>query len=174
MIFIFSLSFFFKSSPQDIFSFLLERGEGREEGREKHRCRRGASFGCLPYAPRLEVARTCTGDQTHNVGMCPEWELNPQHCSYRMTLQPTEPHWPRLSLAFIRIYETCSLGEKKCSHISPSFRWTKVPVVIRPTVISASSGETSGVSFLNSFLNLITSGVFTKACHMKRTQEEEG
>ena len=35
-----------------------------------------------------------TGGGTHNPGMCPDKELNPQPLRYGMTLQPTESHQP--------------------------------------------------------------------------------
>lgn len=35
-------------------------------------------------------------NQTHNIGVCPDWEPNPQPFSEVTTLQPTEPHRPRL------------------------------------------------------------------------------
>ena len=40
---------------------------------------------------RLPPVCTPTGDGTHNLGMCPDPELNPQPFGVWMTLQPTEP-----------------------------------------------------------------------------------
>ena len=47
---------------------------------------------------------TWTGDQTHNLGMCPDWELNAQTVGYGTTHQPAEPHWPGLSVGFCLIH----------------------------------------------------------------------
>ena len=82
----------FVSSSEDIFSFLLER----EEKRENHQCEREASIGCLPNAPRPGTVHSLTGDGNHSLGMCPEQEPNPQPFGYGTMLQPTEPHWPGL------------------------------------------------------------------------------
>ena len=82
----------FVSSSEDIFSFLLER----EEKRENHQCEREASIGCLPNAPRPGTVHSLTGDGNHSLGMCPEQEPNPQPFGYGTMLQPTEPHWPVL------------------------------------------------------------------------------
>ena len=58
--------FFFKSSPEDMFIDLRERE--RERLRERN----------IKWLPP-----TCTlsGDQTHNLGMCPDQESNQQLCS---------------------------------------------------------------------------------------------
>ena len=76
--------FIFLSSPKGVFSITL-REKGRE--REKHQCERETSIGCLPYMPGW-------GGWTHNPGMFPDHELNPQRFSYGTILQPAEPHWP--------------------------------------------------------------------------------
>ena len=56
--------------------FIAFRESGRKTGREreKHWCKRGASTGCLPYVPRLGITCAWTGDQTCNLGMCPDPE----------------------------------------------------------------------------------------------------
>ena len=36
---------------------------------------------------------TPTRDGTHNLGMCPEQELNPNILVYGAMLQPTKPHY---------------------------------------------------------------------------------
>ena len=47
------------------------RGEGeRETERERERCKRNRN------TDRLPPARAPTGGQTHNPGMCPDWESN--------------------------------------------------------------------------------------------------
>ena len=50
--------------------------------------------------PGLVIKSTWTGNQTCNLGMCPDQELNLQPFGYKTTLQPTEPHWPGLNLFF--------------------------------------------------------------------------
>ena len=60
-----SFFFFFKDFT---YSF-LERGEGREKEREKHRCAR------YTY-PLVASCGAPTGYLAHKPGMCPDWELN--------------------------------------------------------------------------------------------------
>ena len=69
-------------------AFREERRERSISMREKHH--RVASI------PGPGTVHTRTGVRTCNVGMCPDWELNPQPFGYGMTLQPTElhRHWP--------------------------------------------------------------------------------
>ena len=43
----------------------------REREREKYRCETETSTGCVICAP--------TGDRTHNLGKCPDWEPNLQY-----------------------------------------------------------------------------------------------
>ena len=54
--------FFFK----DFTYLFLESREGREKEGERKIDVRETSISCLPY----------DWDQTHNPGMCPDWELN--------------------------------------------------------------------------------------------------
>ena len=66
--------FFFLSSREDIFSWLLEREKWREAGREGSKEKETSMWernmaGCLFIC-------TPTGDQTHSLGMCPDWESN--------------------------------------------------------------------------------------------------
>nr|KAF6425196.1 hypothetical protein HJG59_009244 [Molossus molossus] len=62
-------------SHSSVFFFLK-----REEERETE-----TSIGLPPvHAPTRDLSR--------NLGMCPDWELNP--LPQGMMLQPTEPHWP--------------------------------------------------------------------------------
>ena len=58
--------------------------EGGEREKERARCLRETSFGCLRYAPRL-------GGQTGNLGVHPAQESNPQPFGERDNAQPTEP-----------------------------------------------------------------------------------
>lgn len=58
-----------------MFLLILEREEGRERQREKYRCDRETSIGCLPYVPQPQVEPTAyvcalTGDQTYNLLVC--------------------------------------------------------------------------------------------------------
>ena len=89
---------FFLSWPEDIFFSLLserkrekggkEAGEEPETEREREKWKgRDTWIGCL-------LVRTPTGALTHNLGVCPSWEVNFQHSVHRMTPQPTEPHEP--------------------------------------------------------------------------------
>ena len=68
----------FLSSPEDIFSLLLEGEGGRAKGgrrtereREKQRC-----------------------EKHHSVAFSSDWEQNPRPLVYRTTLQATETHQP--------------------------------------------------------------------------------
>ena len=77
-----ALSFMYEAAPKFLFLilychsgifFIVTRQEGREaEKGEKYHCEREISIGCL-------LICVPTGDQTHNLGMCPDWELNPGH-----------------------------------------------------------------------------------------------
>ena len=75
--------FFLKIS----FIYFLERGEGRERGRETSMCER--------YC--LVVSRTPpTGDLAHNPGRYPDWESNQQPSGSQAGTPSTEPHQPGL------------------------------------------------------------------------------
>ena len=74
---------FFKSSPEDTFSLLLETEKGRERNidvREKHRL----------VASHLLPDWGWTLQPRH----VSDWELNPQPFSYGMMFQSAEPHQP--------------------------------------------------------------------------------
>ena len=61
--------------------------------------------------------------------MCPDWDLNPQTFSYRMTLQPAEPTG-QCGLLFWRAVFVCFLGSKGQLHIvSILFHFTKLKQV---------------------------------------------
>ena len=47
---------------------ILEEGEGRDKGRDRNIDVRNIDW--LPFLCAL------TRDQTHNLGICPDWELN--------------------------------------------------------------------------------------------------
>ena len=63
----------------------------RKGERERDRCEREASTGCLPYVPGPGTACTRTGDRICNLGMCPDWESNLQPFAYGTMLQLPEP-----------------------------------------------------------------------------------
>lgn len=80
--------FFINLTQGHFLHCILEREEGREGGREKY-----------PWA--------WTRDQTRNSGMYPNRERNPPHFSYRMTLQPTEPHRPEMPMVLLMCFWCC-------------------------------------------------------------------
>ena len=70
---------FFKSSPEDIFSLLLESEEGRERNSDVR------NINCLPPIQAwTEDHLHSDGGPTHNLGMCPDWESNLQTFGYGM------------------------------------------------------------------------------------------
>ena len=88
----FFIAFFF------FFFFNLDRERGKE--REKNWCEREAFIGCLLYAPRLGIVHALTGNQTCNLGICPDQESNLQPFSFMRTFQPTESHQPGQYMSF--------------------------------------------------------------------------
>ena len=83
-----SMNSAFFPSLKGIFLLLSEREKGKEEERERQ-----TSISCpCEHAP--------TGDWTPNLGICPDWELNPRLLVYRTTLQPTESHGPSSGVFF--------------------------------------------------------------------------
>ena len=92
--------FFFVLTQGHFFIAFRERGREQEREREtlieKHPL--VASSTCLDwgsYALGLGVTWAQTGDQTYNLGMCPDWESDPHKpFSYRIMLQPAEPCRP--------------------------------------------------------------------------------
>ena len=77
---------FFKKKKDFIYLFILERGRGREKGRETSEWERNIDWLPSAHAP--------TGDRTRNPGTCPDWKLNLRHFALRDDIQPTEAHWP--------------------------------------------------------------------------------
>ena len=82
---ILKLSHFLK----DFIYLFLERGEGRERGRETSMCC------CLSHIPT-------PGDLAHNPGTCPDLELNPQPLSSQASAQATEPQQPGQKLSHFK------------------------------------------------------------------------
>ena len=86
---------------KDLFILFLEREEGREKETQRnidvgeiHQSVASSSV-ASPMPP--------TGDLAHNPGMCPDWELNQQPCSFQASTQSTEPHQPGLHGIFLSI-----------------------------------------------------------------------
>ena len=69
-----------------IYLFLEMRREGEREG-GKHQCVVASSM----HPP---------GDLAHNLGMCPDWELNQLPLASQADIKSTEPHQPRLIVLF--------------------------------------------------------------------------
>ena len=78
------VSFFLK----DFIYLFLDRGEGREEERERNIT---VVVSCMP----------CTGDLTGNPGMCSDWELNQRPFGSQAHAQSTEHTSQGLSLIHI-------------------------------------------------------------------------
>ena len=94
---------FFSLTQAHVFIAFFREMKGKRKGeREKHLCGRETSTGWPAVCPWI-------GDQTCNLGMCPDWESNQQTCSHRAMLQPAEPHWPRH-----RVYSCIIFHTNKC------------------------------------------------------------
>ena len=85
--------FFLNPHPRTFFHCSSEREEGRETSVQE-----------------LPPKRAGTGDQMHNLGRCPDQELNTQPLGYRTVLQPTEPHQP----GHVCTFSLQNLLEPKC------------------------------------------------------------
>ena len=71
-----------------LFIYFLERGEGKEEERERN------------ISVRLPLMSPPTRDLAHNPGMCPDWESNLQPFGLQTCAQSTELYQPGLSPLF--------------------------------------------------------------------------
>ena len=79
----------------------LERGEGKEKERERN----------------VNVWLPLMWDLAHNLGMCPDWELNQQPLGLQAGVQSTEPH--QLG-QWLDIYATWSHHlDKSSAHLAP-------------------------------------------------------
>ena len=75
-----NLFFMLPKDTRTFFHCCEREGKGERET-EKHQ------IGLPPLC-------ACNGNRTHNLGMCPDWESNPEPFSYGMMLQPAQPHRP--------------------------------------------------------------------------------
>ena len=75
----------------DFIYLSLERGEGREEKRERNIDVQEKHRSVASLTPP-------TGNPAHNPGMCPDWESNQQPFGSQTNAQSTEPHQPGLEL----------------------------------------------------------------------------
>ena len=78
---IFGLAFFF---------FILTSGHIFIAFRDRGREERETLIGCLAPVPRWGIIRAWTGDQTRNLGTCPDWKSNPLPLSYWTMLKPID------------------------------------------------------------------------------------
>ena len=83
----------FYPHPKAFLSLLLERGTKRE----KHRCQREASVGCLPYSHEPGIAHTGTGDWTHNPDTCPD-----QNWTHNLLAMGWHSDWATLARASLQ------------------------------------------------------------------------
>ena len=58
------LSYFFCPYPRTFFFHCFQRYRKRM---------RGTLIGCLPHAPQPGIMHAWTGNQTHNLDICPDW-----------------------------------------------------------------------------------------------------
>ena len=59
-------------------AFFFFKRERRARGRDKHQWVRATSICNLSYMSVLRIVHAWARDWTHNPGMCPDWESNPQ------------------------------------------------------------------------------------------------
>ena len=79
---------------KDFIYLVLERGEGRQEERERTMDVQEKHWSVASCNPR-------TGHLAHNPGTCPDWEWNWQPFSLQASTQFTEPHQPGPNIFFI-------------------------------------------------------------------------
>ena len=100
--------------------WFLERGEGMKKERERN--------------INVPLAHTPTGDPTHDIGMCSNWESNPWPLVLPDDAQPTEPPRPGLHSWFL----------KNSLQISPGREWKGY--ILEP-YRKHHSNETKSISF---------------------------
>ena len=95
-----------------LYLFILrERGrEGESEGK-KHQCERETLTGY-----QLPLLSILTGDQTGNMGMCPDQGSNWQPFALQNDAQPTKPHWLRLKVFCLLSY--LEVGRSQTQYLS--------------------------------------------------------
>ena len=115
-----SMKLFILNWRKFFFSFYLGRKEGRE--RETSTWKRN-----IDWLPSIWGR---TGDQTCNLALCPDWELNPEAFSDGMMLQPSEPHQPGKSMELfkyvlwdLRKHSKMSILNRQILSISLKFLW---------------------------------------------------
>ena len=87
------LLLFFKSSSEDILHCFERKGKGERGWRGgRGKGRRETSIGCLLNA--------LTGDQIHNLGMCPDQEMNPQPSSLQDNAQLSHTGQGKIKVIF--------------------------------------------------------------------------
>ena len=94
------MSFFTK---KDFINLFLDRGEGREEERE-----RNVDVIWQRYTDWLPLSHTPNRGLAHNPGMCPDWESNRQPFSLQAVTQSAEPHHPGLLYVFYLHFLICT------------------------------------------------------------------
>ena len=65
------------------FNLFLDRGREGDREEEKHQC-------------MVASRKPLMGQLAHNLGTCPDWELNPRHFGSQAGAQSIEPHQPGL------------------------------------------------------------------------------
>ena len=120
-----------------LINLFLERGKRREK-------ERGRNINVREKHPTIASRMPPTGDQTHNLGTCPDRELNPGHFAVWDDAQPTEAHQSgQVQLTFCQV--TCWRECKKVSRsrtddvvAQPSDKTRYFPANIRNKAIMSS------------------------------------
>ena len=116
------LYLFFLSLPNDMFYwFERERERDRERNRETYMWERNMD--------QLPLTYTLTGDQTHNLGICPHWEWNWQLFGILNNTPTKWVTWPGPILYFLRgfalslITSFCHFSEQ-CTFVCMAKPWS--------------------------------------------------
>ena len=130
--------------------FREKGGEGERGEKEKNRCERSVY--------RLPLKCISTGDQTRNLGMCPDWELNPQPFGLRDDAQPTEPHQPGLLICFTAAYY--------------SVVWQNHHLFNQPLLMASVSNLLRSQTVLQSIASACSVPMFTGYCICKTSSQK--